>query len=462
VVGDRKCFSAEPDLYQECAADAAGCRVWGTPTKCDTDQVCKGAGVCETACSSDCTEAGKVECASGTQYKVCMTVQPGCLKWGEIVACPGTLTCQGGQCGVPCTPDADCEAAGEVGCSDGTHQKTCEEVLAGCVKWGAPVVCDLHQVCGATGCACENPCTDGAAECLPDGDPQFRKVCRADGGGCRYWAHEDCGGGATCDAGACVEICASDPACTAAGVTRCESLDSFATCAEVAGHPGCIQFGAATMCPVHQECGESTGACACRVEAGCNAAAVKRCIDYDNTATCKADDKGCLYWGAPEHCPSDNTCADGVCSPICTSDLDCTSAGIVQCTTDGKQQTCVQVEAGCIKWAPAQDCPAHQACAAGTGCVCSDSCNTGETRCVGLHQHQSCAAADGLGCTYWSAVETCDGSDSCVKGGCSHVVSPVVDCGSITFNLVLQRRPERDPLARPDGDPGDVLRMQPS
>jgi hypothetical protein len=439
AVGDRKCFGAEPNLYLACAEDVAGCRVWGTPVACEGDAVCKGAGVCEAVCTSDCTKEGDVRCASGTTYQVCMTVQPGCLKWGDAAACPGTLTCTGGQCQVECVADADCDAVGKVGCSEDGLERTCEEVLPGCRKWGSPRACPLHQACVTGGCACTSPCGAGAAECIPEVDVQYRKACGTDAAGCTFWAYEDCGGGAACDAGACVELCGSDPGCTAAGVTRCESLGSFSTCAEVPDHAGCIQFGAAAACPAHQDCQDVTGACACRVEEGCTAVGTKRCVDYDNAATCRQDAAtACFYWGAPEACPEGTTCNGGTCTAICVSDLDCPTAGYSRCTAEGQLQTCVEVETGCIKWAPTQDCPPRQACADGQGCLCVDPCKAGESRCVGLSQRQTCDSPDELGCTAWSSPATCAEGESCVKGACKVVRSPVVDCGRITLNLVNQ------------------------
>jgi len=436
--GDRKCFSAQADLYQACGQDVAGCKVWGTPTSCGTDQVCQGAGVCQAVCTSDCTKEGDLACASASTYKLCMTVQPGCLKYGDPASCPGALTCNAGNCEVACTSDAGCTAVGVVACVDDAHQHACAQAATDCLKWDVSAPCPLHQACGATGCACADACQDGQAACLPDVDAHYRQFCAQDDSGCRYWKYEDCGGGANCDTGACVQLCGSDPGCTAAGVTRCESLGSFSTCAVVDGHPDCIQFGAATACAVHQDCLDATGKCACRVEDGCTAAAQKRCIDYDNAATCTADDQGCLFWGAPEPCPEGDTCSGGTCGPICVSDLDCTAAGLKRCTADGLQQECVEVQAGCIKWAPGQACPSHEACVTGTGCACQAGCKAAESRCVGLHQYQACAPADAQGCTFWDAAQTCSGTDSCVQGDCRTVASPVIACGSITLNLVNQ------------------------
>jgi hypothetical protein len=438
AVGDRRCFGASPELFQECHEDAAGCRVWGEPAACEGDAVCKGAGVCEAVCTGDCPKDGDVECASGTQYRICMTVQPGCLKWGEPVACPGALTCDKGVCQVVCKSDEGCDTAGTTGCADAEHQRTCEEVLPGCIKWGPIESCGLHETCANGACACGNPCEADVAECLADVDPHFRKVCVADEGGCRFWKYEDCGGAWTCEAGKCVEICGSDPGCTAAGVTRCESLDSFSTCSVVEGHPDCIQFAQTQACADHQECLEATGKCACRVETGCTAAGTKRCVDYDNAATCTKDAQECLYWGVAEGCGEGFTCNAGTCGPICLSDLDCASAGTKRCTPDGDQQECVEIETGCLKWAPVQACPSHQACVDDTGCVCENPCKSGESRCAGLHQTQSCSAPDAAGCTFWTDPKNCDAADSCVQGECRYVVSPEVSCGHVTLNLVNQ------------------------
>lgn len=440
ATGDRRCFAAEANLFQTCVEDPAGCRVWGEPTACEGSAVCKGTGVCEEVCVGDCPKAGDLQCGSGTTFQLCMTVQPGCLKWGAPEACPGALVCQAGKCQVECTSDAGCDAAGTPGCTAEGLARACEEVAPGCFKWGVSRSCPLHQACTGTACACEAPCVDGASACVADVDPHFRKACRADEAACTYWAYEDCGGGATCTDGACVPTCGSDPDCDEAGITRCESREAFATCVEVAGHPGCIQFGASAACPAHQECQVASGACACRVEAGCSAADARRCIDYDNAATCKADDKGCLYWSAPEPCPEGNTCSDGTCGPLCVSDLDCPAEGANRCTAEGLAQTCVEVPgtAGCIKWAPPQACPTHQVCSANGDCVCDNPCVSGQSRCIGLSQRQTCASQDLLGCTYWADAEACGEGDSCVKGECRMVVSPVVECGHVTFHLVNQ------------------------
>ena len=440
AVGDRRCFAAEQDLYQECVENPSGCRVWSDAKECGQDSVCVGAGVCQPVCTSECDPKGALQCASGTTYQVCMEVQPGCLKWGDASPCPGTLTCQDGQCQVACIPDAGCDVPGTLRCADLGHQQACEQVVPGCLKFGAPEACPLHQACTGTRCECGNPCTQGQAECLPEVDPHDRKVCEIDPDGCTYWSYQDCGGGANCEGGQCVAICGSDPGCTAVGVTRCESLDSFSTCAEVAGHAGCIQFGAAAACPDHQQCDDVTGACACRVEGGCTAAGARRCVDYDNAAECLQDANGCLYWGAPQACPEGSTCSQGTCSPLCVSDLDCPATGTHRCSPTGQLRTCVEVPGapGCIKWAPDQDCPQHQVCLDPAGCVCDDPCVSGQSRCLGLRQRQSCAAADALGCTYWGDPVACDAADSCVQGDCRRIVSPVVHCGEVTLNLVNQ------------------------
>jgi hypothetical protein len=439
TVGDRRCFTDAPNLYQACAENPAGCRVWGAETACEGTAVCKGAGVCEDVCVGDCANEGDLACASGTAYQMCQTRQPGCLKWGQPVACPGALTCGGGECQVACVSDAACTAAGVTGCTTEGLQRTCEEVAPGCLKLGVATACPLHQACAGSACACESPCAEGESDCSAT-DARYRKVCTKDEASCTFWDYEDCGGGSNCAAGVCVAICGSDPGCGSAGVTRCESRDAFATCAEVAGHPGCIQFGASAACPAHQECQDATGACACRVEAACTAVDAKRCIDYDNRATCTQDEAGCLYWGAPEACPVGNTCSDGVCGPLCVSDLDCPTAGTNRCTVEGLLQTCVDVPdaPGCIKWAPPQACPTHKVCVDGTGCACDNPCVADQSRCIGLSQRQTCAAPDPLGCTSWSDPQACGAGDSCVQGACHRVVSPVIECGSVTLNLVNQ------------------------
>jgi hypothetical protein len=437
TITDRRCFGDEPNLYQSCIENPAGCRVWGATVACEGDAVCKGAGVCEEVCVSDCPTEGDMQCASGTAYQICQTRQPGCLKWGDAVACPGVLTCDAGECKVDCVSDPECTAPDATGCSPNGLLRTCQEVASGCFKLGIATDCPLHQTCTGSACVCESPCLDGAAECSV-ADTQFRKVCLVDDASCSYWEYQDCGGGANCKVDVCVDICSSSPGCSDAGVTRCESRDSFATCEQVVADPVCIQFGDAVACQAHQECQELSGACACRVEAGCTQADLKRCIDYDNASTCLKDTNDCLYWGVPEPCPDGNTCNDGVCGPLCVSDLDCPAIGTNRCSPEGLLQTCVEVPgvANCIKWAPSQSCPANQVCVGAKGCECDNPCVAGQNRCVGLSQRQVCAAPDPLGCTTWSDAQQCLDGDSCVQGECRKVVSPSVDCGKVTLRLV--------------------------
>lgn len=432
---DRRCFAAEPDLFQVCVEDVAGCRVFGQPESCG-EAVCMGAGVCVDVCKSNCDEKGKKECASATAFRICEEAQPGCLKWSDLIDCPGDLICADGSCQVQCTSDPGCTAVGVRGCLDGMTARTCVEVAPGCLKWSELTTCPAHQTCTpVAGCTCINPCSLGDAKCLPEIDPGYVMACAKDQAGCTYWGYIDCGPSFVCDKGQCVQVCLSDPGCTAPGVTRCETYYSMAVCEEVPQQPSCIQYGPPQMCPEHQVCDLDT--CRCRIEEGCTDVGLVRCVGYDYKSECKKDAYGCLYWDAPVACAFGTVCAGSDCSPVCSSDPDCTSVGISKCSSSNTIQTCVEVEPGCIKWSYPASCPEHQKCVDGA-CTCMETCQIGEKRCVTLNQYQTCDGPDPAGCSYWNPAQVCDGNKSCVLGECKEVSSPVVSCGEITLNLVDQ------------------------
>ncbi len=431
--GRALCFDAT--RRRVCERTPAGCLVWSAPVACPNQGVCEGDGQCVSACEPDprCTAVGQRVCYGADSFAVCTEVEPGCLRLGTVQPCGGTLTCEpaDGSCGVECT--SDCPQAAATRCFDATTEQVCAEREPGCLKWQAPVACDVHEACVAVAgaCACSAPCTLGEQRCDPD-DPAGRllAVCVADAAGCTFWDYTFCGTTETCRDDTCASTCVSDPGCTAAGVAQCVSARTFARCEQV--EPGCLQWAAEQSCPARQAC--SAGVCACVHEPGCTAAGLRDCQDATHARLCEADAAGCRAF-AVETCPAGQTCAAGTCSTVCTSDAGCTAVGLVRCNAAGAAQTCTEVQPGCLKWGTAEPCGEHQACAAGTGCVCADACpSAGATGCAGPDFSETCQA-DPDGCLYW-APSGCPEGQFCLGTGCEPVRSPVVSCSDLSFTVV--------------------------
>jgi hypothetical protein len=81
---------------------------------------------------------------------------------GSCGTCPEGESCDAGACVSGCVSDEGCAQAGLLGCAPGVEAvQACEEIEAGCFKWGAPSPCDGGQVC--SGGACVEPSCVGTS-----------------------------------------------------------------------------------------------------------------------------------------------------------------------------------------------------------------------------------------------------------------------------------------------------------
>ena len=197
-----RCHSA--DEVVTCEEVAAGCLQFGDPVDCPGALVCN-AGLCETVCTSDCPAVGDVGCQDEAHSRQCEDVGEGCLKWSEPTACalhqvcgdgegcvcdhacdedetscsadddtlqrvcvsddngcrywqyrycPTGHVCEDGACLSTCVSDPGCTEVGVINCLSSAAYLVCEEVEEGCLQWGLPGGCGVHETCTTDGCVC--------------------------------------------------------------------------------------------------------------------------------------------------------------------------------------------------------------------------------------------------------------------------------------------------------------------
>lgn len=434
--GQRACFGEDSIQFRECQRTASDCLVWGDPQSCPENSVCVE-GVCEETCTSDadCSAVGDRRCYSAVKVVICEEIEPGCIRFGEPQSCPGDYVCQEGECVADCA--SECDSIGQKRCYDGQHEQTCYEHVQACLKWDEPIACPAHQHCSGDFCECDHACDPGETDCTTDGSDSIAVSCQTDENGCRFLAYQTCAPGTECQQGQCEPVCQSDPGCSEIGLTDCASADSVRTCLEI--EPDCLQWSDAEQCGVHQLCNE--GACACIEQEGCTQDGLRICEDAHHYKICQTDSQGCLAFGDAVPCPGDQICNDGLCSTQCVSDPDCNSDGDRRCVSSSEFQICELIEEDCLKWASAQSCQEHKICDGDSSeCVCANPCVEGEITCdpTGL---VSVCVSDEADCTYFETSE-CPPDLVCVAGECIELTSPVVDCGTVTFNLVDREHQE--------------------
>ena len=159
ATGTKTCMGSGSYAACECgAADAHGQDVVGedavqdTPVDIDPVDASPDAPSPDVApdAAPDAMDDGG--CEPTCQGKACGP--DGC--GGSCGACPEGESCDAGACVSGCVSDEGCAQAGLLGCAPGVEAvQVCEEVEAGCLKWGSPSPCDAGQVC--SGGACVEP-----------------------------------------------------------------------------------------------------------------------------------------------------------------------------------------------------------------------------------------------------------------------------------------------------------------
>ena len=251
-----------------------------------------------------------------------------------------------------------CTAACTVGltqCS-GTDVQTCQAPPGGCARWVTTATCGVNQTCqigdAAPSCTCKaNSCTEVGTVCE---DGQTLATCAQDNSGCFYTASASaCPANQSCSGMAPTAACSST--CTNSCVqsqTVCGS-GGLKTC--TLGTNGCLSYGAAMPCGMHQSCTGSTGsaACTCNTDPICRGASAA-CANPTTLATCANDAQNCPYEVSSAQCANGACSAGACCTNACTQ-------GQAKCI-NGNLATCTQGTNGCWSYGPPASCSVNFAC----------------------------------------------------------------------------------------------------
>ena len=252
------------------------------------------------------------------------------------------------------------------------------------------------------GADCSQECLPGQRQCQNGGVA----ICKRDIADCPFWsAPSACGSGERCVEGSCQDVGSCQDACTLDAITCSDDNTTVRICAIDAD--GCLSFVDRNLCGEHQECNQ--GSCIC---ADSCQTSQKRCGPNGQLQTCQAADAdGCTYWDVPgTACGEHQVCTDGAC--VCTGSC---QAGQTQCGSGGGQQTCQGPDGdGCTYWGPEDDCYDTMQCDADRG------------KCM---PHTSAACYDTNECLYYGqkicqpdavSYRQCSyGDDGCLQWDCS-------------------------------------------
>ncbi|MCA9537444.1 MAG: trypsin-like peptidase domain-containing protein [Myxococcales bacterium] len=263
-------------------------------------------------------------------------------------------------------------------------------------------ICDPSAGCDSTpvNCGAGASCVDGAcvepAECFGDGDCTGDRVCAA--GACADpCARAGCPGGLRCEEGTgrCVEAdpCRRDDECR--GDRYCANGACADPCREDADCPGALSCG-------NGRCGEADR---CFGDADC--LGERRCVELVCTDPC--DD------ALP--CRGTQQCVGGVCEegPDCAADRDC--LGDRRCHPEG--HVCVDPcadDADCFGGRVCVDgrCGERDECQVDGNCLGDRECRLGRCRTVRCETHADCPA--GERCLDWQCVAALPGVCDCFAG----------------------------------------------
>lgn len=417
--GTRSCRAGGRSLCAD--YDGDGCREWGPANPCPDGQVCQD-GSCRVeavGCQSEC-EAGERECVGTDSSRECGYFdEDPCLEWSQATPCQQGSTCSGGTCPTVCQ-DA-CEA-GTRECEGESSYRLCgrDDDVSPCLAFGPAQACPEGERCRSG--ECQQPCSEecpllGDQACA---DPGATHTCGDfDDDECLEWGPSSpCAEGLVCERGQCrLAPCTDD--CEAAGDRECLG-DRYRVCGAHDDDP-CLDWGAPEVCPADHTCSE--GLCQQDCEDDCDVDGELRCHGDQARRRCgQYDSDLCLDWSSLVPCGEDRVCAEGECVPSCSDDC---LAGAVRCADATHLSRCGNWDAdGCLEWGEPEACGDFQRCDdPQAACVldCEHECAAGAARCPSAEERQLCGAHDEDPCLDWGPAEQCPAGQRCSAdtGRCS-------------------------------------------
>jgi alpha-tubulin suppressor-like RCC1 family protein len=288
-----------------------------------------------------------------------------------------------------------------------------------CPEWGASYRCSPDApTCSLGECrdACIDECATGDRECVGSG--AWRMCGQADSDDCLDWLTATaCLGGEVCSLGTCRSECVDECTegtvwCSGAGVMHCADRDL----------DGCLENGAPEPCPTGESCeaGECRPIESCADEcaaSACDGLTFRECGNYDLDR--------CLEPSPGTSCVRADACDEGMCGASgCTSTARvCDSPPAPSCLDEDtllvydSSGTCSG--GACDYRSREQSCPRCPACDACAGVTCAsppNGCYVDNGTCT----DGACSYAyrDGAGC---DDGDPCTDGDTCRSGTCAGV-----------------------------------------
>jgi hypothetical protein len=404
------------------------------PEDCDDGFFCNGSEGCA---AGRCTAGTAPSCGDsiGCTTDLCDETANVCRNVPNDAMCGMNQTCSPASGCIP-----DCTMASQ--CDDGIFCNGPEQCVSGGCRAGTPPSCGdsitcTTDVCDETANVCRNLPNDAMCgtnqTCSPASGciPNCTMASQCDDG-------IFCNGAETCVAGGCVAgtppSCGDSIACTTDACDEtanvCRNLPNDAMCGTnqtCSPASGCIP-----NCTMASQCDDGifcNGAETC-VAGGCVAGTPPSCDDSIACTTDACDETGnlCRNIGDDAMCGTNQTCSPASgCIPDCTMASQCDDGIFCNGT-----EACVA--GGCVAGTP-PSCDDSIACTTDacdeTGNLCR---NIGDDALCGMNE--TCSPATGCipDCTMASQCDDgifCNGSETCVAGGCVAGTPP--DCDDMVM-----------------------------
>jgi cysteine-rich repeat protein len=400
----------------------------------------------EEACDDEC-DSGDEECLSSGTRRYCDQDADGCWAW-QTSSCSGSKVCWDGEC-VSNGEDDYCHAKDEWGggCSHEQFDCDSDSECSGSLQCKGAVFC-LGFECGCcyayeewdsgnNECyvPCDDQCDSGDAECLAAGT---RRYCVEDADGCWDWKTVSCGGSDVCWDGQCIGN-GEDDFCHAkedwnGGCTHeqfdCDTDSECLGLLQCKGALLCLGFECG-CCFAYEEWDSDNNECYVPCDDQCNSGE-EECLSSGQRRYCVDDADGCWDWKTVS-CSGSDVCWKGEClddghDDYCKAKKDWGGG----CGYGESDCDWVMFGSECL---PGLECLGPflggvDGCClpgevwSGTECInCDEECESGETKCKGSAQMQTCVKQNGCwvweteACPLW---QQCDilGSKECEDKTC--------------------------------------------